>query len=79
MNLVAPLEKNFTGKNCKNEHIAEKNLKSYRCPKIGGDAKQTLEIRVEPKKNLKLGEFGEVSFRIYKLGELSFGIYIQVG
>ena len=22
-------------------------LKSYRCPKFGGDAKQTLEIRVE--------------------------------
>ena len=69
--------KNFTGKNCKNEHIAERIVKSYRCPKIGGDAKQTLEIRVERKRNLKLGEFGEVSFRIYKLGELdevSFGM-----
>ena len=26
-------------------------LKSYRCPKIGGDAKQTLEIRVEQRWN----------------------------
>ena len=52
-------------------------LKSYRCPKFDGDAKQTLEIRVEQKRNLKLGELGEVSFRIYKLGELgevSFGM-----
>ena len=51
--------------------------KSYRCPKFDGDAKQTLEIRVERKRNLKLGELGEVSFRIYKLGELgevSFGM-----
>ena len=45
-------------------------IKSYRCPKFDGDAKQTLEIRVERKRNLKLGELGEVSFRIYKLGEL---------
>mgnify|MGYP007048353118 CR=1 FL=1 len=54
-----------------------KEYKSYRCPKFGGDAKQTLEIRVERKRNLKLGELGEVSFGIYKLGqlgELSFGI-----
>ena len=36
--------------------------KSYRCPKFDGDAKQTLEIRVERKRNLKLGELGEVSF-----------------
>ena len=51
--------------------------KSYWCPKFGGDAKQTLEIRVERKRNLKLGELGEVSFIIYKLGELgevSFGM-----
>ena len=55
--------------------------KSYRCPKFDGDAKQTLEIRVERKRNLKLGELGEVSFRIYKLGELGevgFGIQIEV-
>ena len=39
-------------------------LKSYRCPKFGGDAKQTLEIRVERKRNLKLGELGEVNFAI---------------
>ena len=39
--------------------------KSYRCPKFGGDAKQTLEIRVERKRNLKLGELGEVNFRIF--------------
>ena len=56
--------KNFTGKNCKNEHIAERIVKSYRCPKIGGDAKQTLEIRVERKRNLKLGELDEVNFGI---------------
>ena len=51
--------------------------KSYRCPKFDGDAKQTLEIRVEQKRNLKLGELGEVSFGTLKLGELgemSFGI-----
>ena len=51
--------------------------KSYRCPKFGGDAKRTLEIRVERKRNLKLGELGEVSFGIYKLGQLgevSFGM-----
>ena len=50
--------------------------KSYRCPKFDGDAKQTLEIRVERKRNLKLGELGEVSFGLLKLGELgevSFG------
>ena len=35
--------------------------KSYRCPKFDGD---------ERKRNLKLGELGEVSFRIYELGEL---------
>ena len=42
----------------------KKNKKSYRCPKFGGDAKQTLEIRVERKRNLKLGELGEVNFGI---------------
>ena len=42
--------------------VAEKRKKSYRCPKFDGDAKQTLEIRVERKRNLKLGELGEVSF-----------------
>ena len=26
-------------------------VKSYRCPKFDGDAKQTLEIRVERKRN----------------------------
>ena len=53
-----------------------KKIKSYRCPKFDGDAKQTLEIRVERKRNLKLGELGEVSFGLLKLGELgevSFG------
>ena len=45
-------------------------IKSYRCPKFDGDAKQTLEIRVERKRNSKLGELGEASFRIYKLCEL---------
>ena len=44
--------------------------KSYRCPKFVDDAKQTLEIRVERKSNLKFGELGEVRFRIYKLCEL---------
>ena len=44
--------------------------KSYRCPKLDRDAKQTLEIRVERKRNLQLGELGEVIFGIYKLGEL---------
>ena len=44
--------------------------KSYRCPKFDGDAKQTLEIRVERKRNLKLGELVEVGFRVYKFGEL---------
>ena len=29
----------------------EVKVKSYRCPKFGGDAKQTLEIRVEQKGN----------------------------
>ena len=50
----------------------------FRCPKFVGNAKQTLEIRVERKRNWKLGELGEVSFRMLKLGELgemSFGIY----
>ena len=37
-------------------------LKSYRCPKFDGDAKQTLEIRVERKMNLKLVELGKLSF-----------------
>ena len=56
----------------------QKLYQLYRCPKFDGDAKQTLEIRVERKKNWKLGELGEVSFRMLKLGELgemSFGIY----
>ena len=44
--------------------------KSYRCPKFGGDGKDTLEIRGERKRNLKLGVVGEVSFGIYKLGQL---------
>ena len=39
--------------------------KSYRCPKFDGDAKQTLEIREERKRNLKLGELGKVNFRIF--------------
>ena len=39
--------------------------KSYRCPKFDGDAKQTLEIRVERKMNLKLSELGKVNFRIF--------------
>ena len=53
--------------------MSAKNEKSCRCPKFIGDAK----IRVERKRNLKLGELGEVSFRIYRLGELgeaSFGM-----
>ena len=49
----------YIGNTCKN--LAEK---SYRCPKFDGDAKQTLEIRVERKMNLKLGELGEVNFGI---------------
>ena len=55
-----------------------RTLKSFRCPKFDGDAKQTLEIRVERKRNWKLGELGEVSFGMLKLGELgevSFRIY----
>ena len=47
------------------------DIKSYRCPKVDADAKQTLEIRVERKRNLKVGDLGEVSFRIYAMGELS--------
>ena len=43
-----------------------------KCTKFGGDTKQTLDIRVERKRNLKLGELGEVSFRIYKLDELGW-------
>ena len=35
---------------CKNAPAAIQN-KSYRCPKFGGDAKQTLEIRVERLRN----------------------------
>merc|ERR1712049_54797 len=49
----------------------------YRCPKFDGDAKQTLEIRVERKTNWKLGQLGELSFGMLKLGQLgdeSFGI-----
>ena len=45
--------------------IAKKKM--FRCPKFVGDAKQTLEIRVERKRNLKLGELVEVSFIIYNL------------
>ena len=41
---------------------AKKHKKSYRCPKFDGNAKQTLEIRVERKRNLKLGELGDVNF-----------------
>ena len=58
--------------------FSTKEKKSYRGPKFDGDAKQTLEIRVERKRNLKLGELGEVSFEMLKLGEfgkVSFGIY----
>ena len=51
-------------------HHSGKTIKLYRCPKFGGDAKQTLEIRVERKRNLKLGELGEVSFGIFRLGQL---------
>ena len=40
----------------KNENYKKKIKKSYRCPKFDGDAKQTLEIRVERKRNLKLGD-----------------------
>ena len=61
-----------------NRQIEKRKKNSYRCPKVDGDAKQTLEIRVERKRNLKLGELGEVSFEMLKLGELgevSFGIY----
>ena len=52
--------------------------KFYRCPKFDDDAKLTLEIRVERKRNLKLGELGEGSFGMLKLdelGEVSFRIY----
>ena len=35
----------------KKEKWGEKQKKSYRCPKFDGDAKQTLEIRVERKRN----------------------------
>ena len=55
--------------------------KSYRCPKFDGDAKQTLEIRVERKRNVEVGELGEVNFIIYKLGvlgEVSFGMLTWV-
>ena len=58
--------------------MSKVKLKSYRCPKFDGDAKQTLEIRVERKRNLKLRKLGEVSFEMLKLGELgevSFGIF----
>ena len=59
-------------------HPVETIVKSYRCPKFVGDAKQTLEIRVERKRNLKVGEVGDESIIIYKLaelGEVSFGTY----
>ena len=42
------------------------------CPKFDGDAKQTLEILVERKRNLKLGELGELSFGMLKLGNSIF-------
>ena len=45
-------------------NLSKRYQKSYRCPKFDGDAKQTLEIRVERKMNLKLGELGEVNFGI---------------
>ncbi len=67
----------FFKKNCKFRKIRPFYLKSYRCPKFDGDAKQTLEIRVERKRNWKLGELGEMSFRMLKLCELdevSFGM-----
>ena len=49
---------NFGAKN--EENLVDFGVKkSYRCPKFDGDAKQTLEIRVERKRNLKLGELGE--------------------
>ena len=57
--------------------MVTKKKKSCRGPKFDGDAEQTLEIRVERKRNLKLGELGEVRLRKYKLGELgevSFGM-----
>ena len=67
---------NFGAKNW--ENLVDFGVKkSYRGPKFDGDAKQTLVIRVEQKRNLKLGELGEVSFGTLKLGELgemSFGI-----
>ena len=44
----------------------------FRCPKFVGDAKQILEIRVERKRNLKLGELGEVSF-----GMLTFSDFLN--
>ena len=47
------------------QYRMKESNKLYRCPKFGGDAKQTLEIRVERKRNLKLGELGEVNFRIF--------------
>ena len=37
------------------------------CPKFDDDAKDTLEIRVERKRHLKLGELGEVSFSFDRL------------
>ena len=52
------------------ETLCHHNIKSYRCPKFDGDAKQTLEIRVQRKRNLKLRELGEVNFIIFQLGEL---------
>ena len=44
--------------------IPHRHNKSDRCSKFNGGTMQTLEIRVERKRNLKLGEFGEVSFGI---------------
>ena len=55
--------------------MSAKNEKSCRCPKFIGDAK----IRVERKRNLKLGELGEVSFGMLKLGKLGELWNIQVG
>ena len=62
------------------ENPDHKKLDKIRKNRIGVQslmAKQTLEIRVERKRNLKLGELGEASFRTYKLDELcevSFGM-----
>ena len=69
---------NFGAKN--EENLVDFGVKkSYRCPKFDGDTKQTLEIRVERKRNLKLDELGEVSFRMLNLGDIVELYNIQVG